>query len=92
MASFLKREFNLDATQVKQNILRLPSGIVLHTKYSASRSNWYGLDKKIYDEFMSLASDVFLTLSLKGPENTFVIPKEKILDMFEEKDLEKRPG
>ena len=91
IAEFLRDNFNLDCEHLKQNILRTPSGAIIHTKISSSKTNWYGLDKRIFDAFISLSSDVFLALSLEGPENTFIIPKEKVLDMLEDQSLQKRP-
>jgi len=91
IAEFLRDNFHLECEHVKQNILRTPSGAIIHTKISSSKTNWYGLDKKIFDEFISLSSDAFLALSLDGPENTFIIPKERVLNILEKQSLQRRP-
>ena len=51
----------------------------------------YGLDKTIYDKFI-IEPSLFLALSLDGQEKTFVLPKEKIIEIFEGQLTIKRPN
>lgn len=51
----------------------------------------YGLDKTIYDKFI-IEPSLFLALSLDAQEKIFVLPKEKIIEIFEGQLTIKRPN
>lgn len=81
---YLEDRFGLSKIpRIKRNTLRLPSGSIIHTKKSSEKSRWYGLDTNIYEEFIDLSDGIFLALSLDGPEKTFVLPKERLLEIFD---------
>ncbi|MDR4512073.1 MAG: HNH endonuclease [Nitrososphaeraceae archaeon] len=84
MKRYLERRFNMDINELEDNTLQiLSSGTIIHVKISSDKHRWYGLNTNTYDRFMNLSQNVYLALSLAGPEKTFILPREYIIKIFD---------
>jgi|GEM_PF-4738531 len=72
---YIEDTFSTVLQATKQNTIRLSAGTILHAKRSKNysviegkRKFWYGLDKHIFEEFMT-APTVYLLLRCYGSTN-----------------------
>jgi MoxR-like ATPase len=88
---YLEDKFQIKIEKVSRANLRFPSGTLVHAKGSDADTQWFGLDKHVYDEFIQ-ATDFYLALVFGNPDTTFVIPKKKVIEIFDGQPTRKRPG
>ncbi len=86
--NYLESNFNIKIEKIDRSWLKFPSGIIAYmngsylTDKKGEQTGWYDLDKKIYDKLIGLEKSFYLVV-FGIPEQTFVLPKEKIKDLFE---------
>lgn len=83
LVDYLKSNYDIGIEKMEgRSWLRLPSGITLYVNGSVLEEPWYDLDKKFYDKLIG-DSKSFYVIVWKTPEQTFVIPSNKLKDLFD---------
>jgi hypothetical protein len=94
---YLENKYSIKIDKIARARLRLPSGVVIHSKGSKKHGkqlrdeSWFGLDKNIYEELVDIPRP-YMAFSLASPEVTFVLPRHKMQEIFEGQPTKKRPG
>lgn len=96
LQEFLRNRFSVeshkkDMKSTYRNTLELGAGTVIHCRRSASHPPFYGIDRVIWDEVKSYER-AFLMLLAESPENAYIIPKDKAVEMLQSSEPRDRPG
>lgn len=90
---FQEEKGNKEGKKKGRANLILPSEAVIHANGSKNDSkSFFGLDKNVYNELMKIRRPYMALSPLFRPEVTFVLPKDKIQEIFDGQPTKKRRG
>ena len=98
LKSHLEARYSIKIEKISGRNMQLPSGTIVHAKgaknidkFAQGAKYWFGIDKHIYNELIDFPS-AYLSLCLFEPGYTFVLPRQKIKEIFDEQPAIKRPN
>ncbi len=80
LQKYLQDTFKVEIEQTEPYTLRTPSNIIIYVKKSKTPL-WYGLDKAVYDK-LATHPRFYMAIVMGTPKTTFVIPKSKVIEIF----------